>query len=466
MKIISLNILFSFFLVVFVKAGDEPININFNNLKVEELIRITSKVVNKNILVTQKIEGNVDFISNKKIFKEELLDILTYVLESKGFMLLHSDDILRIVKIKDFKKPQENCTEIMAIKNADAKNILNIVNSIIEKSKSKLSVSIDENSNLMILIGPKDEVDSLKSVIYELDKDKAQVYVQARIIEVSERKTNDIGIRYGLAGFSTGNSSLLTFSSALNSVNGVPNINLTGLDTFGLDLDRIKDGLSLGASINLLKQNFAADIVSEPSILCINNKESKIYVGNTVSIKTGSTTTEGGLSKEMFKRENIGLSLKVKPRIASSDKVILEIKATLEDISQSMTNGQPDTSKKEVLTSAIVNNGESVILGGLVKSKLDTRVDKLPILGDMPLVGTLFRNNSDVHDKINLVVVITPYIVPSGKDMSYIRNKLSNLKTIEDKYTKELQLKLKQRETDTKQKKVNSYSDMKPINES
>jgi len=187
----------------------------------------------------------------------------------------------------------------------------------------------------------------VKELITKLDVDKQQVYVQARIIEVSETRTNNLGVQYGLNGFHAGSGGLMTFSSALNSGTS-PALDLSALSTYGYDLGNLKNGLSLGATINLLKQNKALDIVSEPSILCINNKESSIYVGETRSIPTG--TTVGTTTTTNYKREDIGLKLKVKPRISSDEKVVLDIKTVLEDVLSNKVAGLPTTTKREVKT--------------------------------------------------------------------------------------------------------------------
>jgi general secretion pathway protein D len=197
--------------------------------------------------------------------------------------------------------------------------------------------------------------------------------------------------------------------------------------------------------------------VSEPSILCINNKESSIYVGETRSIKTGSTTTSGGTTQDTYKREDIGLTLKVKPRISNGNKVLLELQTILEDVAQSTTNSQPDTSKKQIVTTAIVNNGENIILGGYIKNKKEKTTDKVPFWGDIPILGSLFRSNKEINDKINLVIIVTPYIVPKSKDLTFVREQLAKLKILEEKYTqdeivrlKQLQLKLKKNKLQTK----------------
>ena len=599
MKLIS-TILF-IFILNFSSFADEKININFKDLKIIDLVKITSKIIDKNILVTEEIKGYVDFISTKPLEKKDLVKILIYSLESKGFTIIQNDDIMRIVKLNesaknnvpivngnenelyyqmltevfpvynanadyiaskirhlisrnaklvtnkesnslvltDFKdniqtvkkvvnimtygakksieivelkntKAEEakknleelaksvfndkienekvsiianadnnslvivgknqnikylkkyitdidrndslikRVVEVISLKNVEAINVIKIIDSIIGKKKyidpnSKPLSSVDEESNSIVLMGPSNEIDYIKTLINELDKDKLQVYVEAKIIEVSENRTKNVGLKYGLSGGVSGSGGLFSFASNLGGNTVALDSSLLGLSSDIIDIpSNLTKGLALGATINLLKQNQAIDVVSEPSILCINNKECSIYVGETKSFQTSSITDSTSLnSTNSYTREDVGLTLKVKPRISNENKVTLEIETILEDANE-LTEGQtnPDTTKKEVKTSAIVTNGEAVIIGGLIKNKSDILNDDVPFFSDIPVLGNLFKNRKKVDDKINLVVIITPYIIPKSRDLTYIRNQLSQLSQLEDRYTKELEFRL------------------------
>lgn len=596
MKLISS--LFLVFVLSFNLYGeDEKININFKDLKIMDLVKITSKIIDKNILVTEQIKGNVDFISNKPLDKKELVKILTYVLEDKGYTLVANNEILRIVKlnestksnvpvigsndnknilamvtsifsvsnadvdyiaskvrhliskngklvtnkesnslvITDFKDnidtvkkvvsimtyggkkdstivnlkniiasdakknldaiakskfnqkienqkvsvidnkdnnslvlignkqnisylskyiknidTQGSLTkrevEVMPLKNVEATNVIKIIDAIIGKKtyvdpNNKPLASIDEESNSIVVMGPSDELEYVKALINELDKEKAQVYVQARIIEVNDELVDQIGISYGIFGGSVGSKGLAAFSSSLN---GGSNSIDTVVGALDLTIPDITSGLALGASLNLLKQNGALDVVSEPSILAINNKESSIYVGETISIKTSSSVTDGGTTNENFKREDVGLTLKVKPRISNDTKVTLEINTILEGVKTTQTtSGNADTSKKEIKTTAILNNGESVIIGGLIENRTESTKQKVPLLGDIPLFGELFKNTAKNTKKNNLVVIVTPYLIPKTKDITFVRNQLAELKNLEDRYLADSLIRLK-----------------------
>ena len=500
-------------ILAFNLVANDEINVNFKDLKISDLVKITSKIINKNILITQEIEGTIDFIPNKPVSKNELIKILYMTLEDKGYTLVEDNDVLRVIKLSEIKKEtsliklknikadfakksldelsksilnqnlsivenildnsitligekkdveylskyikniDENSVslkkevKVINLKNIDASNILKILEDIISKkenidSVNKPVISLDNESNSIVVMGNTEELLYINSLIKELDVEKAQVYVQARIIEVNDELVNQIGISYGIFAGSANSNGLTAFSSSLNG--GSDSISLVK-EAIGLDIPDITSGLALGASLNLLKQNGALDIVSEPSILAINNKESSIYVGETISIKTSSSVTDGGTTRENFQREDVGLTLKVKPRISNETKVTLEINTILEGVKTTKTiSGNADTSKKEVKTTAILNNGESVIIGGLIENKIETTNQKVPVLGDIPLFGELFKNDISNNKKNNLVVIVTPYMIPKTKDITFIRNKLSQLKSLEDKYLEESLIKLKE----------------------
>jgi len=572
-------------------AERKKVDINFKNLEIENFIKLTSKILNKNILITAPVAGQVDFISSAQIYEDELLDIVQSVLLSKGFTLVENDVFLEVVKLaeasqynlpvvksvknekqmitqaikiknenvniasakirhlvsksgklitinesnsllitdfpsniltiqkvislsdtnqenkiafikfenvkvekvfadvskilKDLFDPkipdetvtiipnkdsntlvvvgsqksidkltaiakkfdvqdekQEHVVKIITLKNSEAKNTFKTVQAIIAAKKYATpeetpAVSVDDDTNSIIILGPKFFADEITTVVNDLDREKPQVYVKAQIIEVNEDLTNTIGVKYGLTAGAATTSGL--FSMSANIANGaiaIPTDLITQVPGFVLD-SSVKEALALGATIDFLKINTAINVISEPSILCINNKTSSIYVGQTKNIQT--VTQNGTTSVAAQSREDIGLTLKVKPLISNDNKVTLEISALIEDINEAQKNeARPDTFKKEIKTVALVRDGENVIIGGLIKDKIDSTENKVPLLGDIPLLGSLFRHESDKTNKINLVIILTPYIVDSSSSMVNLREKLAKLDDVKNKVSQNL----------------------------
>ncbi len=499
---------FIFMILIGLNIFANEININFKNLKIMELIKITSKILDKNILNTYKIKGKVNFLSNKAINKENILDILLFTLESKGFTFEANNDIVRIIKINekstniktiklqkyfaiDAKSELEKIsklafneqskvsivantydnsivlignrkniqylsshilkldkldtvlkteTRLIDLENTQAKDIKEIIENMLKqkvdnKGKYTTNITMDKQNNTILLFGQKNTLDDLSKLIKQLDKAKLQVYVKAKIIELNNDLLNEVGIKYGILGGRIHNGGLYSFSSSLN--NG--NASLLKSKNFNLQVPNLKSSLALGASLSLLNKTYALNILSQPSILCINNKESSIYVGDTVSIQTGTTITNGGNITNTYKRQDIGLLLKVKPQISRNNKVTLDIHVILEGIKNINANStNPNTSKKEIITTAIVNNGESIILGGLLEQKNEKTIEKIPFLGDIPLLGELFTNKLHSRQNKNLVIIVTPYIIPKSKDLTYVRNELAKLQLMEDEYLEDI----------------------------
>ncbi len=306
----------------------------------------------------------------------------------------------------------------------------------------KPSITVDKELNAIIIYASDRELKELKKIIEQLDVERQQVYVKAKIVEISIDKSSKIGAKYGLVGGVANSSGLYTLSAMLGG-----NALAFDIGTLGIEKPTLTKGLALGATISLLEDEGAADLISEPSILCINNNESTIYVGRTESIITQSTqgASSTDLARNTYTRQDIGLTLKIKPRISSDNKVTLETKIVLEDVLPGSQIGLPTTTKREVETTAIVDNGESIILGGLVKNKKNNSLSKVPILGDLPLIGLPFRYKEKENKKVSLAVILTPYIVNKSSDLEKLRRTLGKLNIIEKEIAKRAEEKLKKK---------------------
>jgi len=327
------------------------------------------------------------------------------------------------------------------------------------KPVPKAVIASDVERNALIVLASEDQYQNILDTVKQLDVEKSQVYIQAKIVEVNTNLAENIGLKYGFNGgaitsnglFSlAGNAgaaplaisqSLLGFLSNQTyheGTNGGSGFTTTDR-AFQFD-SGISKVFSLGAQLDLLKQNGAAQILSKPSVLSTNNKESSIYVGRTQSILTQAQQSTQGSSSVInnYSREDIGITLKVKPRLSSNNKVSLEIETTIEDIlpGSGTSADRPTTTKRSVKTNAIVNHAETIILGGLIKSADGKSITKIPILGDIPIIGRLFTSKGNSGSKVNVVIYITPYIIKKSSDLSSLRQHLSELEAVQQQYNK------------------------------
>ena len=333
-----------------------------------------------------------------------------------------------------------------------------------KKSKiSKAMVVADKERNALIVLATPDQIRNIRAVIRRIDVAKPQVYVKAKIVEINIGKARNVGLKYGFEGgkittkglFSlAGNmgaptlmvsSSLLGFLNT-NSTDSNGNTISSNPFSFG---DSIKELFALGIKMDLLQQNGAAHTLSEPSVLCSNNQDAEIYVGETRSILVSSSQgdTKDAVVRNKYSREDIGISLKVKPRLSSNSKVALQVEATIEDVvpGSGSSADRPTTTKRKVTTNAIVNNAQTIILGGLMKSSGGKSVSKIPILGDIPILGALFTSTSYSESKVNVVIYLTPYIIRKSSDLTKLREFLGELDSIGAKYSKYVRQRLAER---------------------
>ena len=333
-------------------------------------------------------------------------------------------------------------TDIITLKNSDAVSMEKILKKIVSQkyasSKEKPSITADKETNSLIIIATNTQIQIIKKIIKALDIPKQQVYVKARILEISNSKASQLGFKYGILGGIADSSGLYTLNVDMGG-------NALAFDptALGISIPTLKHGLALGITLDMLETLGAAKKLSEPSILCINNTPSNIYVGKTVSVLTGKTTSTS--TSESYTREDIGLTLKITPRIDSDSKVALNVKATIEDLLPGSPTLMPITSKRTIDTTTIVRNGQSIIIGGLVRDNKDITVKKVPLLGDIPLLGNLFRHKIINNDKTTLAIILTPYIVKRSDDLDKLRIAISKLNALEKQFAQKMIKKIKKR---------------------
>ncbi len=330
----------------------------------------------------------------------------------------------------------------------------------------------DVERNALIILATGEQIRNIRETINKIDIPKVQVYIKARIVEIDKNLAEQVGFKYGMNGGTITSSGLFTLAANLGgnalqmspALLGFLNTNNTSTYTDqngnviqesnpAFKFDSTDKVFALGAALDLLRRDGAANILSEPSVLCTNNKESEIYVGQTRSILTAAQQSTTGLSNVVnnYSREDIGLTLRVKPRLSSNNKVTLEIFTKIEDVleNESPSADRPTTTKREVKTNAVVNNGETIILGGLIKNTGGKGIQKMPILGDIPVLGELFfTHTSDLSRETNVVIYLTPYIVRKSGDLKYLRSMLSELEEVQGKYNEYMRSILDSRKND------------------
>lgn len=307
---------------------------------------------------------------------------------------------------------------------------------------SGMRIAHDEATNSLVIIANPDDFRVVKTVIDELDRVRKQVFVDAVIMEIASDDSLDFGMGvHGPVGIdindpssfdpSTDPYGLLSGTLGQSSALGLTTDLLSGLamGVFGPSISiPAADGTStsvpaFGIVLQAIKTYSGSEVVSNPNLLTLDNAEAKIVVGRKVPFPTNTSFNNLGQPIVTFTREDVAVSLELTPRINSENYVTLEIRVEVSEVEPSdsdldpLLSGGPVTSKREVETTALVKDNQTVVLGGLV-STTETEVEtKVPILGDVPLVGALFRGRRQESRKSNLLVFLTPHIVEDGDDM-------------------------------------------------
>jgi general secretion pathway protein D len=304
----------------------------------------------------------------------------------------------------------------------------------LQGSQENYSIQADSENNALVISAPAGVLSSIKSVVRKLDQPRVQVLIEAVIAELSEDQANNLSIQLANVGSAGAyitnlNGAIPALAGAIlddsdvtaDTFNAIP----TGLLIGGANIDEDK-GTGIAGLINALKSDAQTNILSTPSIMTLDNEEASISVGQEVPFITGSFTNSSDSSSNPFQtieREEVGVKLKVTPQVNEGDAVRLEIEQEISSVlANAETAGTSDliTSKRTISTNVMVNDGELLVLGGLIDESQSSIETKVPILGDIPYLGVLFRSTSKSSENKVLMVFIRPTILRNSGQASEI----------------------------------------------
>lgn len=315
-----------------------------------------------------------------------------------------------------------------------------------------ISLEASKSNNALVMSGPPELLDNLQAIITKLDVERAQVLVEAIIVEVNADISDDLGVLW-----TTKNLNDLDGSGAVAGVNALGNLEefstATGIDADGNEITRAIPGAgltlgyytggSLQAAIRALRTNTKANVLSTPSVLTLDNQEAQIIVGSNIPIITGQSTSEASSTENPFttyERKDIGITLKITPQINANKSVTLNILQEVQSVADSVSGsvaGASDivTNKRSISTKVQVADDNTLVLGGLISNGRQNVETKVPILGDMPLIGGLFRSTRNQNTKQNLLVFIHPRVIDNEAVATKLsRNQYEQMRVQQMKY--------------------------------
>ncbi|AZE07271.1 type II secretion system secretin GspD [Pseudomonas chlororaphis] len=338
-----------------------------------------------------------------------------------------------LVRAIDVPSNSNDSARVVRLHHSDAKQLSKLLNGIGKRLEdgnraggegkgggNSILVSADESQNALVLMADPAQLSMLNKVITQLDQPRAQVLVEAAIVEVSGDINEALGVQW---------------AARAGNVAGGTNFSGTGL-SIGTLLGNGKDKnitLPDGAIIGIGTSNFGAlvtalssdsknNLLSTPSLLTLDNEAAEILVGQNVPFQTGSYTTDTAGASNPFttvERQDVGVTLKVTPHINEGNTLRLKVEQESSELASAppgITTSDVITNKRSVKSTILADDGQIIVLGGLIKDNVKTQVSKVPVLGSIPLLGRLFTSTKDVTEKTNLMVFLRPTLVRGSAD--------------------------------------------------
>lgn len=370
------------------------------------------------------------------------------ILSANEFITINIKDTLK--QLDDDVKT-DNSIEVVYLKFAKAQEVASILSSFSSRFKNsddkvQTIITHHEKTNSLVISSDQKNINNIKNLISKIDIRRAQVLVEAIIVELSETAANTLGVE---SVFSGANSEEIPIGMTRLNSNGPDLVSIIGsasdeenaalsssavasiLNSKGLvagigDLTPGEDNFA--AIINAIQEDKNSNILSKPSILAMDNETAKSSDGQEIPVTTGESL--GSNNQNPFRttsRQEVGISLEVTPQINEGNSVLLDIKIEVSGVAGVVSSGVDlITNKRTIETTALVENNEIMVLGGLIDEDLQENVNKVPVLGSIPLVGKLFQSSSESAVKRNLMIFIKPSIMTDAESSSLISTEKYN----------------------------------------
>ncbi|MGO2405372.1 type II secretion system secretin GspD [Vibrio litoralis] len=455
------------------QAGDKEVEVvELKNASATEMVRI------------------VDSLSKSADAKNtpELLQPKLVADERTNSILISGDPKVRqrlkkLISQLDVEMATKGNNRVVYLRYAKAEDLVDVLTGVSENlqaekdsksgansnSKAKVMITADPGTNALVLTAPPDIMKALQEVISQLDIRRAQVLIEALIVELAEGEGIDLGVQYGnletgsMVQYSNANAKIGQVAVGIKEAQDVPgstvidsNGNTTvNPDTQG-DFSTLASALSgvNGAALSIVKGDWTAlisavatssnsNILSSPSITVLDNSEASFIVGEEVPVVTGSTASSDNSNPfQTVDRKEVGIKLKVTPQINEGDSIQMQIEQEVSNVLGA--NGAVDVrfAKRQISTSVMVQDGQMIVLGGLIDERAQESVSKVPLLGDIPYLGVLFSYTNTTKEKKNLMVFIKPTIIRDGMSIDGLSRRKYNYIRAEQLYKAQKGLKL------------------------
>lgn len=427
----------------------EKLSLNFQNIEVRAVLQLIADFTGLNIVASDTVQGNIT-LRLKNVPWDQALDI---VLKAKGLGMRKSGNVVMVAPAEEIAAREKQelearqqlevlaplYTEFYQINYAKAADI----GALIKADQNSLlsergSVTVDERTNTLMILDVREKLEEIQKVVTQLDVPVRQVLIESRIVVANDDFAKNLGVRFGVTNINEVDGNLVFNSGTIRATDTMAGSAMDNLaDTgqpFPIDIPTGSGGLNDRLNVNLpvagsagnlalailgadylvdlelsaLQQEGKGEVVSNPRVITSNQKEALIEQGVEVPYQEASSS---GATTTSFKKAV--LSLSVTPQITPDDRVIMDLQVNRDSVGV-VVGGIPTINTREVSTQVLVNNGDTVVLGGVYEHTRNRSVEKVPLLGDIPLLGTLFRRTQTTNNKAELLVFVTPKILKEG----------------------------------------------------
>ncbi|MFQ3276637.1 MAG: type IV pilus assembly protein PilQ [Colwellia sp.] len=407
------------------------ISLSFQDIPVRTVLQIIADYNEFNLIISDTVTGNITLRLDGVPWDQAL----SIILKVKGLDKRMQGNILMVAPADELAAREAQTlqarqqveelaplyAEYVQINYAKAAEFAALIkNEDTSILSSRGSVSVDERTNTLLIRDTARSIEDIKRMVTILDVAIRQVVIEARMVTVKDNMNEELGIRWGVTNTdgeyaTSGSIEGTSTANGIRSNSGVPsigdglNVNLpvaNAAGTIAFQIARLANGTILDLELSALEKENKGEVIASPRITTSNQKEAYIEQGVEIPYQEAASS---GATATQFKKAV--LSLKVTPHITPDDKIILDLVITQDTISDITSGLAPAIDTQRIGTQVLVNNGETIVLGGIYQQAIISTISKVPVLGDIPYLGWLFRSSSQLNEKKELLIFVTPRIV-------------------------------------------------------
>lgn len=407
----------------------EKLSLNFQDIDVRSVLQLIADFTNLNLVASDTVQGGIT-LRLQNVPWDQALDL---VLKTKGLDKRKIGNVLLVApadeiaarerqelesqkQIAELAPLRRELLQVNYAKAADIAKLFQSVTSAEAKIDERGSITVDERTNNIIAYQTQDRLDELRRIVAQLDIPVRQVMIEARIVEANVDYDKSLGVRWGGSIQNKGNWNTSGVSNGSSTTIGTPGSTSTNSpfvdmgtvgNTSGIGIAFITDNVLLDLELTAMEKTGNGEIVSQPKVVTSDKETAKILKGTEIPYQEASSS---GATSVSFKEAS--LSLEVTPQITPDNRIIMEVKVTKDEPDYlNKVQDVPPIKKNEVNAKVLVNDGETIVIGGVFSNTQSKVVDKVPFLGDVPYLGRLFRRDVVSEKKSELLVFLTPRIM-------------------------------------------------------